>query len=214
MIFAWSLTEVIRYTFYATSVLGITLPGLNWLRYVVSSYRFSHTHPLSPLTPRLHSPNVRYTTFLPLYPLGASSEAFLSFSTLPPLSKLPGLPDGLKAFSPLSTVFKYLPPSVGYSIMKSEWGRTLLWNAASKSAQTKVGIVTEKEWGVLEIARLFFFVTWWPGTCGRRFLTSLSTRCLKRPDRLTAALYVLYTHMLGQRKKVLGKGRTLKSKTA
>lgn len=32
MVFAWSLTEVIRYTFYATSVLGVTIPGLNWLR--------------------------------------------------------------------------------------------------------------------------------------------------------------------------------------
>ena len=31
---------------------------------------------------------------------------------------------------------------------------------------------------------------------------------------LPAALYVLYTHMLGQRRKILGKGRSLKAKTA
>lgn len=32
MVFAWSLTEVVRYTFYAASVLNVTIPGLNWLR--------------------------------------------------------------------------------------------------------------------------------------------------------------------------------------
>jgi very-long-chain (3R)-3-hydroxyacyl-CoA dehydratase len=46
MLLAWSLTEVIRYTYYATSLLGIKIRALDWLR---------------------------YTTFLPLYPLGAAS---------------------------------------------------------------------------------------------------------------------------------------------
>lgn len=32
MLFAWSLTEVVRYSFYATSLLGIDIPVLNYLR--------------------------------------------------------------------------------------------------------------------------------------------------------------------------------------
>jgi len=34
MLFAWSVTEVIRYSFYAFSVLGIQLDWLNYLRFV------------------------------------------------------------------------------------------------------------------------------------------------------------------------------------
>lgn len=32
MLFAWSLTEVVRYSFYVTSLLGIDIPVLNYLR--------------------------------------------------------------------------------------------------------------------------------------------------------------------------------------
>ncbi|RXW14302.1 hypothetical protein EST38_g11548 [Candolleomyces aberdarensis] len=56
MVFAWSFTEVIRYTFYALNLLGYNPPFLLWLR---------------------------YTTFYILYPLGAGSEAFLMYFTLP-----------------------------------------------------------------------------------------------------------------------------------
>ncbi|TIB37996.1 hypothetical protein E3P86_01915 [Wallemia ichthyophaga] len=56
MIIAWSLTEIIRYSFYATSLVGRKSSVLNWLR---------------------------YTTFYVLYPLGAGSEATLIASTLP-----------------------------------------------------------------------------------------------------------------------------------
>ena len=56
MVLAWSVTEVIRYPFYALSLLGINSNLLLWLR---------------------------YTTFYVLYPLGASSEAFLILATLP-----------------------------------------------------------------------------------------------------------------------------------
>ena len=57
MILAWSITEVIRYAFYAFSLLGSEPPrALTYLR---------------------------YTTFYVLYPLGAGSEAFLILSTVP-----------------------------------------------------------------------------------------------------------------------------------
>jgi very-long-chain (3R)-3-hydroxyacyl-CoA dehydratase len=56
MVFAWSFTEVIRYTFYALNLVGLNPRFLLWLR---------------------------YTTFYVLYPLGASSEAFITFATLP-----------------------------------------------------------------------------------------------------------------------------------
>jgi very-long-chain (3R)-3-hydroxyacyl-CoA dehydratase len=62
MVFAWSLTEVIRYTFYATSLIA------------------------QPPYPLLY---LRYTTFYLLYPLGACSEAFLTYSTLPNSSPNP-----------------------------------------------------------------------------------------------------------------------------
>jgi very-long-chain (3R)-3-hydroxyacyl-CoA dehydratase len=56
MVIAWSTTEVIRYLFYASSLAGIDAPLLQWLR---------------------------YTTFYVLYPLGAGSEAFLTYASLP-----------------------------------------------------------------------------------------------------------------------------------
>lgn len=35
MVFAWSFTEVIRYSFYAAGLLGLQIPILEWLRYVI-----------------------------------------------------------------------------------------------------------------------------------------------------------------------------------
>jgi hypothetical protein len=57
LILSWSTTEIIRYTFYAFSLLSPSIP-----------------YPLLYL---------RYTTFYVLYPTGAASEAFLILSTLP-----------------------------------------------------------------------------------------------------------------------------------
>lgn len=57
MLLSWSITEVIRYSFYALTLVGYQSPLLLYLR---------------------------YTTFYLLYPTGASSEAFLIFSSLPP----------------------------------------------------------------------------------------------------------------------------------
>ncbi|KEP47225.1 tyrosine phosphatase [Rhizoctonia solani 123E] len=56
MVLAWSITEVIRYSFYACNLAGSEPRFLLWLR---------------------------YTTFYILYPLGAASENALTFSTLP-----------------------------------------------------------------------------------------------------------------------------------
>ncbi|GJJ06240.1 hypothetical protein Clacol_000430 [Clathrus columnatus] len=56
MVFSWSITEIIRYTFYALNKLEFEPRWLLWLR---------------------------YTTFYILYPTGAGSEAGLIYSTLP-----------------------------------------------------------------------------------------------------------------------------------
>ncbi|KAG9086392.1 hypothetical protein FRC07_013103 [Ceratobasidium sp. 392] len=63
MVLAWSITEVIRYSFYAFNLAGKE-PGI--LVYL------------------------RYTTFYILYPLGASSEAALIYATLPNSSPFSG----------------------------------------------------------------------------------------------------------------------------
>ncbi|KDN35823.1 hypothetical protein RSAG8_11257, partial [Rhizoctonia solani AG-8 WAC10335] len=63
MVLAWSITEVIRYSFYACNLAGSEPRFLLWLR---------------------------YTTFYVLYPLGAGSENALIFSTLPKSSPLSG----------------------------------------------------------------------------------------------------------------------------
>lgn len=56
MVAAWSITEIVRYSYYWTQLRGST-PG--WLEYI------------------------RYTFFIVLYPVGASSEAFLAYRALP-----------------------------------------------------------------------------------------------------------------------------------
>ncbi|ODO00606.1 hypothetical protein L198_02926 [Cryptococcus wingfieldii CBS 7118] len=125
MLLAWSIAEVVRYSFYTLSLLPpASVP--------------------SPITSLLTW--LRYTSFLVLYPLGAGSEAFLSFSTLPPFALLAG-----KAIR-------------------------LLPGGANVSGQ---------EWGLMEGVRLVMFFVWWP------------------------SLFALYTYMLKQRKKVLGKGKTV-----
>jgi very-long-chain (3R)-3-hydroxyacyl-CoA dehydratase len=56
MVLSWALTEVIRYTFYAASLVGWEFGPLLW---------------------------ARYSTFFILYPTGASSEALVNLATLP-----------------------------------------------------------------------------------------------------------------------------------
>ncbi|KAF9529320.1 tyrosine phosphatase-like protein, partial [Crepidotus variabilis] len=103
MVFAWSFTEVIRYSFYAFNLVGMNPYPLLWLR---------------------------YTTFYILYPLGASSEAFVNLATLP------------------SSI---------------------------------------KAWQLTDYVRAVLFAIWWPG------------------------LYIMYTYMIVQRRKVLGKPKSIKS---
>ncbi|KAK1232632.1 hypothetical protein PQX77_004194 [Marasmius sp. AFHP31] len=105
MVFAWSLTEVIRYSFYAFSLTAPTYPPPKFLTYL------------------------RYTTFYVLYPLGASSEAFINYASLPSSSPL------------------------------------------------------ERKWSLYDYFRGVLFLIWWPG------------------------LYVMYTHMIKQRRKALGGGK-------
>ncbi|KAJ7072385.1 PTPLA-domain-containing protein [Mycena amicta] len=63
-VLAWSITEIVRYSFYASNLLGYEPPLLLYLR---------------------------YTLFYVLYPIGAGSEAFLSYATLPLPSGVPTL---------------------------------------------------------------------------------------------------------------------------
>ncbi|GAA97176.1 hypothetical protein E5Q_03852 [Mixia osmundae IAM 14324] len=56
MVLAWSITEVVRYTTYATSLLGFKIAALEWLR---------------------------YSMFYVLYPLGAVTEMGLMYEALP-----------------------------------------------------------------------------------------------------------------------------------
>ncbi|KAJ7647391.1 PTPLA-domain-containing protein [Roridomyces roridus] len=63
-VLAWSITEVARYSFYACGLVGVEPRALLWLR---------------------------YTMFYILYPIGAGSEAFLSYATLPIPSGIPTL---------------------------------------------------------------------------------------------------------------------------
>jgi len=106
MVFAWSATEVVRYAFYACNLLGYEPYVLLYLR---------------------------YTMFYVLYPLGAFSEAFLIYATLP--SSYPG--------------------SNWQSWFRGKWGPT-------------------------DYGRAVMFVAWWPG------------------------LWKMYTHMITQRRRVLG----------
>jgi hypothetical protein len=130
MLLAWSVTEVIRYPFYVVSLLGKDIYALNWLR---------------------------YTLFLVLYPLGAGSEAFLSFSTLPPLSTLPHAPSALAS---LHDVVHKLPAAVSQSLLRTTPGRNLLWSVARAKAAHKAKHVA---WTGIQYARLVLFFVWWPG---------------------------------------------------
>ena len=62
MVFAWSFTEIVRYSFYAVGLLGVRVPPLE---------------------------SLRYNTFYLLYPMGAGSEAWLIFKSAPWVPRLP-----------------------------------------------------------------------------------------------------------------------------
>ena len=56
MVLVWNMSEVIRYSYYATNLIGIPFEVLTWLR---------------------------YTLFIVLYPIGAGSEVLCMFAALP-----------------------------------------------------------------------------------------------------------------------------------
>lgn len=148
MILAWSITEVVRYAFYEFALLGVDVPILTWARYVHNEVRQAI----------LTNITCRYNLFIILYPIGASSEAFLSLSTLPPLSSL-SLESILASLNPLTFVLKYLPHSLRTKLISTTIGRHALWTMARSSVQRK----SKDYWGFIEIARLVLFFLWWPG---------------------------------------------------
>ena len=62
VLLAWSVTEVIRYAFYACSLIGNTPPMLTYMRLVVSMNGDCHNSLLC----------CRYTLFYVLYPTGVT----------------------------------------------------------------------------------------------------------------------------------------------
>jgi very-long-chain (3R)-3-hydroxyacyl-CoA dehydratase len=110
-----------------------------------------------------------YSLFTFLYPLGAFSEAFLMFSTLPPLSKLPAIDSILPTINPLTMITRVvttLPPSIKSRLVKTEFGRNLLWRMARAGIASTLKGKTEaqlKSWGGKELFTLACFFIWWPG---------------------------------------------------
>ncbi|OSD06751.1 PTPLA-domain-containing protein [Trametes coccinea BRFM310] len=79
MVLSWSITEVVRYTFYACNLLGSETRLLLFLR---------------------------YTLFYVLYPTGASSEALLIYATLPHTGGLSNVFNAPSAFEGLHAVVR------------------------------------------------------------------------------------------------------------
>ena len=59
MVLAWSITEIIRYSYYTASLINVKIGFLTWLR---------------------------YTLFIILYPIGAGSELLCIFKAFPEMS--------------------------------------------------------------------------------------------------------------------------------
>ena len=60
LLLAWTVTEIIRYSFYAFNLLNVHVPLVTWLR---------------------------YTLFIFLYPLGVTGELWCAFSSLDPIKR-------------------------------------------------------------------------------------------------------------------------------
>jgi len=74
MLLAWSLTEVVRYSYFVLSLLGQVPTFMVWLRYV----------PLARLGGAIDHDVCRYNLFFVLYPLGIGSEAWLVYRSVSP----------------------------------------------------------------------------------------------------------------------------------
>ncbi|SNX81318.1 related to PHS1 - essential 3-hydroxyacyl-CoA dehydratase of the ER membrane [Melanopsichium pennsylvanicum] len=119
MVFAWAITECIRYPFYANALLGAEGPGLLW---------------------------ARYTTFYILYPIGAASEALCIWATLP--NKNPLTNSGawdLRAYifaglfavwwPGLYVMYTYMIKQRRKTIGNGFWGNKLVSELAAKKRQ-------------------------------------------------------------------------------
>ncbi|EIW72289.1 hypothetical protein TREMEDRAFT_25191, partial [Tremella mesenterica DSM 1558] len=157
MVLAWSVAEVLRYSFYTSSLFGYQIGLIDWLR---------------------------YNAFYILYPVGASSEAFLSYSTLPPLSTF-HLPSLFSSLSSLSTILVHLPTNIRTALISSSLGRAVLWRATKSILEDKM----KMRWSWMEVLRLILFFLWWP------------------------SLYILMSHMSRQRRKHMSKNKLGKDKT-
>ena len=72
LLVAWSITEVIRYSFYALGLIKSVPSLLTWMRYA----HFYLIYLISML-------RFRYTFFIVLYPMGASGEVLTMIAALP-----------------------------------------------------------------------------------------------------------------------------------
>jgi very-long-chain (3R)-3-hydroxyacyl-CoA dehydratase len=119
--FAWCITEVIRYSWYALSGMGKDIKGFTILR---------------------------YSTFIPLYPIGVYGELSLVCAALPAITgpaglaaqALPNQPEFVQYFLipftaffgvSLEEVFKYVIPVLYFFGLPFLY--TLLWTARSKT---------------------------------------------------------------------------------
>lgn len=99
MLFAWSMTEVIRYSYFACNLYFGDVPDvLLWLRSVIFMFPLRSSPPANPriemgLKKRRGSQKAillmkgiihRYNTFFVLYPLGISSECWLMYKAIDP----------------------------------------------------------------------------------------------------------------------------------
>jgi very-long-chain (3R)-3-hydroxyacyl-CoA dehydratase len=129
MLCAWSLTEVIRYSYFALKQVEAVPGWLHWLR---------------------------YSAFLVLYPVGISSEVAMTLQAL---------------FGPASALVAWYPYALGAVLLSYIPGEY-----------------------ILECPAL--------GLCDGTWA-----------DSVCAGSFILYTHMLKQRKKYLGAGKTAEKKT-
>lgn len=69
-----------------------------------------------------------------------------------------------------------------------------------------------RAWGPMEVAKLGLFCVWWPCKCAPAcslpsHMVIITSYTEAAHSSSHTALYALYTYMLKQRKKVLGKGK-------
>ncbi|KRX71467.1 Alpha-N-acetylglucosaminidase [Trichinella sp. T6] len=76
---AWSISEIVRYSFYALNILAVTPKFLIWLRQLI---RFFNSIFLL-----LTACSFRYTLFIGLYPLGVAGELLAIFAAMGPIGR-------------------------------------------------------------------------------------------------------------------------------